>query len=816
MHYGVPLLEFANSEGGMPLPEFYEDYPFYCEGDIPPNDYHYIYKKYDGAASMQLIPTTSDTELNSEIIQIHMFSPNHRVDLGTIGSEGFTVDKESKTLTLTEQGQAQAMTAKFSYAYVVFEVCVEKYRLIPDDPTEQEEEIIAMQKIHKNLMQYLYQFQIAQDTESTLQEIAYTNKVTFISTLITIVPMVLGGAVSKIFKASGEASGLATAHLGTIEFGKKVFQGGQQIFRAVSEQLTKELNKQIVSIAALAVLGAISGVVGEMCEEVFLDPFVGSVGARVFSGFGAWENKYAELIGSSLFESGREAGGSAASAIRSSLSTKRLQSQLSDPSLSAQKELEIAKSSYQKQLDAQNGKKMPKDFVKFGIKSMLAGIALGPAGVGLVLASNLESLALNIHSQLSQIRLKRFLTQLRLDASLHITGQYDARGKRVQQICGMRVADSGDLELNYEHKPAIERWSSSREVLEIYKKEFPWAARKMEKQFTEHGRFFVHAQAGERITVKDIETVYRSGVAQAREEFILALLKTIYKHREIIYNSYGIKIREAKALTLSGELVNELVGPRKFEELSSNILAGGKIPNTAVYLKRVGMYESIESILKFKPLLKALESLSSESKSDFNLVSQEYNNYLDVRGFRTRASVALVEAFKSNGIDAKEGLIAKELGIGSKFYTKVKYRDPSSKWSRDSSSQDFFFTGVSRLDTLFKPLLKIYLVDDIHLERLGGVEINTLRDDCYDSVMRAYFKEYGTSSSISKKFIKASFLSLVSYNKDFFKNKDISKMRLGEFKILKDLSLFCGLDRQYFTDSFERIQSFPSFYRSNY
>ena len=127
---------------------------------------------------------------------------------------------------------------------------VEKYRSIEDirDLTsEQVQQIATMQSIQASLLEYYYQFQIAVESQSKLNEIAYTVAITVITTALT---MGIGSAAGWV--------------------------------------------KQ----------GIISSLITEPLEEVFIDPVLEAVVSRFVEILGG--DEYAQMIASTLAESGRE------------------------------------------------------------------------------------------------------------------------------------------------------------------------------------------------------------------------------------------------------------------------------------------------------------------------------------------------------------------------------------------------------------------------------------------------------------------------------------------------------------------------------
>jgi len=139
----------------------------------------------------------------------------------------------------------------YSKVCIVLEFFVEKYRPMSDTrglTTEQMEQIATMQSIQAGILEYNMQFQLATQSQEKLNEIAYTVAITLISTVTT---MGIGGA------AGWGTSGLM-------------------------------------------------GIITEPLEEVFLDPFIEATVSGIIRELGG--DEYAQMIASTLVESGREGG----------------------------------------------------------------------------------------------------------------------------------------------------------------------------------------------------------------------------------------------------------------------------------------------------------------------------------------------------------------------------------------------------------------------------------------------------------------------------------------------------------------------------
>jgi len=298
IRYGVPYMEFADSDSINP--EFYLEYPIFSSAtDLTGVENHTLYKKYYGGSQVQVIPTDVVRQTASEVVKIGVYT--FRLDyinciyftniievpvyLGLeLDSNYFEFNKETGVLTLNQNGIDALAPYLADNNDVYLKVYVEKYRLMSDLrdlSAEQVDVIAAMQSIHAKTLEYMYQFQMAQQTESILQEIAYTARVTIVSTILTL-PIMFGAA--KLIKGASAGA----------EAGK--------VTVATQRSLTKLLEPASMGYNTLGVVGI---VLGEVLEEIYIDPLVGAIGAGIFAKFGL-DNAYWAHFASSLFESGRE------------------------------------------------------------------------------------------------------------------------------------------------------------------------------------------------------------------------------------------------------------------------------------------------------------------------------------------------------------------------------------------------------------------------------------------------------------------------------------------------------------------------------
>jgi len=271
-----PTLQFADSEGNVPLPEFYEDYPIFVSQDKFKSlkyEYHKIFKIFDGASQeVQLIPEENIHMFESDIVSFYVYMADVYGNEEFIGnySNCFIFNKKTGVLTLDVEifqifcNKLSELREKYgSDAYFVFEFNIEKYRSINDTrnlSVDKVHEIATMQTVQAGILEYLYQFTIAKKTQERLSEIAYTSFITIVSTFLTL-------GISYGFKG----------FTGSIKGGL-----GINLFR--------------VSTAVFS----------ETMEELYIDPWIEAYVSNEVrkAGGDAWE----QILWSSFWESTRESG----------------------------------------------------------------------------------------------------------------------------------------------------------------------------------------------------------------------------------------------------------------------------------------------------------------------------------------------------------------------------------------------------------------------------------------------------------------------------------------------------------------------------
>jgi len=196
-NYGVPILEFAESGGNSPLPEFYEEYPIFVEDEEfkrseLAEQFNPVFRRFASMTEIdkpiQVIPLSSIHNSKAEIMRVNVYTYSRQlVAVFDNNTTDFYFNMELGTLSFSDT--SRDILEPYVSGGITLEFCFEKFRSILDLrelTAEQVENIRAMQIAHAETLNYLYQFQVAQDTESNLQEVAYTILITITSTIATL------------------------------------------------------------------------------------------------------------------------------------------------------------------------------------------------------------------------------------------------------------------------------------------------------------------------------------------------------------------------------------------------------------------------------------------------------------------------------------------------------------------------------------------------------------------------------------------------------------------------------------------------------
>ncbi|MBD3342615.1 MAG: hypothetical protein GF353_26175, partial [Candidatus Lokiarchaeota archaeon] len=340
---GHPYLDFSSSETSL-LPDFYEDYPLIVSqetyekhlrkesmaelvtGTLPRESYYPIYKvyKYESEAQMQLIPESSTHQIKNAIPLIEVYNPNDvEIKLGQYDLLGFidplsTLEEgkdymfDSKTGTLhlskgARQELDELIEDQWGIEELVLKACVYKYHNMEDltlatgdrlTPSQMAR-IAFMQGLQADLMDYFYQYQIATETTQQMAELRYTMLVTAISVPITVVLSMAIGAMLKSTKVvvlpTVENSLISVMAGETAAVGAKT---------AASTIATQSISRSLASLFATAVVRMAVTTATEVLQEVWVDPLLEATVEGIIDEFGG--GVYAQAIGATLAESGRE------------------------------------------------------------------------------------------------------------------------------------------------------------------------------------------------------------------------------------------------------------------------------------------------------------------------------------------------------------------------------------------------------------------------------------------------------------------------------------------------------------------------------
>ncbi len=311
-----PSLQFADS-ASIATPEFFLTYPIYVDNDkydVLKEEHYHIYKIYDGTTDVvQLIPEdiVATRPLMSDIVGVEA----HIVDtLETDYSRVLTPDMYTFNMItgqviitsgfldwkLNELRQANKDVSNYD-VYFVLEFNIEKFRDISverDDITsEQAQKVATMQSIHQSVLEYIYQFRIAEQTQQKLSEACYTVFVTIISTLIT---MGATTGINKMFAGVGQnlmtSAKLGQAAASAVGQTSKVAEGLMKVANSMIRTGSLSIGKNIFKISM--------SVLSECYTEVYVDPMIEAYVSNIAKDAGL--NFEAQIWLSSLAETGRE------------------------------------------------------------------------------------------------------------------------------------------------------------------------------------------------------------------------------------------------------------------------------------------------------------------------------------------------------------------------------------------------------------------------------------------------------------------------------------------------------------------------------
>ena len=192
------------------------------------------------------------------------------------------------------------MIYDYNDSYTVIEVRFEKYRSI-DDPgedlePEEVDRIVAMQSIHSSILEYLYQQEIAEQTQLALCEAAYTAFVTAVSTAIAL-PISYG--INYLGKLGGAALAGSTA----------TTTGASAVTETAKVSTLIKALKYVKSVGSWIGKRYLLGICSEILEEIYVDPLIESIVANMAEDLGL--NAYWQSFWATFASTFRETGAGA-------------------------------------------------------------------------------------------------------------------------------------------------------------------------------------------------------------------------------------------------------------------------------------------------------------------------------------------------------------------------------------------------------------------------------------------------------------------------------------------------------------------------
>ena len=248
------------------------------------------------------------------------------MDSGTLILDGDVIDRFKKII--------EGEYSSHHTSPIILECFVKQYRSINDSrglSSEQMQSIATMQFIQASLLEYMMQFQLAVESQSKMNEIAYTVAITVITTALTLW---IGGALGI---------------------------GG----------------------------GSLLGLIKEPLEEVFVDPIVEAIATKIVKDLGG--DEYAQMIAATLAESGRE-GLSLRSARQQAQFNRDVKTRMDAKTISkAEAQRQIKAEIEANQQDSSTASKVAKTALMtlsiFGLVMGMGGLLGGTGGLGITALS---------------------------------------------------------------------------------------------------------------------------------------------------------------------------------------------------------------------------------------------------------------------------------------------------------------------------------------------------------------------------------------------------------------------------------------------
>lgn len=295
---GVPMFDFESSTGSFELPEFYMDDPIYLpnyevQALQQQEQFHSVYKicgentfEEDHSMIIQVVPSDSrhGFKLNLTEVSFYLYTGLYGYEtneyLGTLYAESFEYDPITGILTINsditstwydkwkvKKDISDSMTFPFP-VFIFAEISVQKFARYSEKVSKQ----ALMQAVQGSILEYFYQFNLASQTESQLQEIVYTIKTTVTSLIITTgIVCAAGKVLSDINLIRSIAPLEEQAIISSPSIAGELFPKMYTKFLSRATALLLERN---AGITAYTLIGAC---ISESLQEVFVDPWLETI-----------------------------------------------------------------------------------------------------------------------------------------------------------------------------------------------------------------------------------------------------------------------------------------------------------------------------------------------------------------------------------------------------------------------------------------------------------------------------------------------------------------------------------------------------------
>ncbi len=225
-----PTLLLSDVNNIKTLPEFYEDYPIIVSEEVYDDicdelfdreldSFYKVWEKGEGQ-DLRIIPGGSTHTLKADIDHINVYVCTYKTGgdkasfgydkFDTLESDDYAFDENSGQIIFDSSiiekfkgkiDEKEDVNSNYQYC-IVLEIFVEKFRSINDTKdltTEEMKQIASMQAIQVAVLEYYYQFQLAVQSQSKINEIAYTVALTAATTAILCPQQILSETLEELF-----------------------------------------------------------------------------------------------------------------------------------------------------------------------------------------------------------------------------------------------------------------------------------------------------------------------------------------------------------------------------------------------------------------------------------------------------------------------------------------------------------------------------------------------------------------------------------------------------------------------------------------